>query len=105
MILVALGLAYSAPKLLPVALWVSSDQFADVRTVLPRPDGMTTEMVLRTYFDRYQNRGIRYDGQRSGWYGTAITLAAWRRCCSASACCGRCWRAAAANDGSGWRWR
>ncbi len=67
-LLVVLGLAYSAPKLLPVVLWVSSDRFVDARTVLARPDRMTTEMVVRTYVDRYQNRGIRYDGQRSGWY-------------------------------------
>jgi hypothetical protein len=80
-LLVVLGFAYSAPKLVPVALWVSSDQFVDARTVLERPDRMTLEMLVRTYVDRYQTRAIKYAGQRSGWYeygnyigGTAAVL-------------------------------
>lgn len=63
-----LGFGYSAPKLLPVALFVTSDRFTDVRTTIEHPDAMTAEMVGRVYLDRYQNRGLRFDGQRSGWY-------------------------------------
>lgn len=63
-----LGFAYSAPKLLPVALFVTSDRFTDVRTTIEHPDAMSAEMVARVYLDRYQNRGLKFDGQRSGWY-------------------------------------
>lgn len=79
-LLTVLGFAYAAPKLWPVTAWVQSERFMDVRTVLERPDAMTGEMVLRTYLDRYQNRGLRFGGQRSGWYeygnyiGTAAAL-------------------------------
>ena len=63
-----LGCAYAAPKLLPVTLFVSSDRFVDARTTIDHPDAMNTEMVLRTYLDRYQNRGLKFEHQRSGWY-------------------------------------
>jgi hypothetical protein len=68
------GFALAAPKLLPVALWISSDQFVDARTVLERPDQMTGEMLLRAYLDRFQHRGLRFDLQRSAWheYGNYI---------------------------------
>ncbi len=63
-----LGCAYAAPKLIPVTLFVSSDRFVDARTVIDHPDAMSGEMVLRTYLDRYQNRGLTFAHQRSGWY-------------------------------------
>ncbi|MEQ1727343.1 MAG: hypothetical protein ABL982_03100 [Vicinamibacterales bacterium] len=63
-----LGFAYAAPKLLPVTLFVSGDRFVDARTVIDHPDAMSAEMVLRTYLDRYQNRGLKFEHQRSGWY-------------------------------------
>lgn len=63
-----LGSAFAAPKLVPVALFVSSDRFVDARTELDHPDAMNTEMVLRTYLDRFQNRGLQFEHQRSGWY-------------------------------------
>src|SRR5262249_36112632 len=68
MALVVLGAVFAAPKLLPVSLWVSSDRFFDARTVLERPDAMSTEMIVRTYLDRYQDGSLRFGGQRSGWY-------------------------------------
>lgn len=67
-LIACLGFAYSAPKLLPVALFVTGDRFTDVRTTIEHPDAMSAEMVARVYLDRYQNRGLKFDGQRSGWY-------------------------------------
>jgi hypothetical protein len=62
------GLAYAAPKLLPTTLFVGSDRFFDARTVVERPDAMTLRMILRAYVDPYQDRGLRFDRQRHGWY-------------------------------------
>ncbi len=46
--------------------------------MLPRPDRMTVEMLLRTYLDRFQHRGLRFDLQRSPWheYGNYIGVLA-----------------------------
>ncbi|HUR35789.1 MAG TPA: hypothetical protein VM032_18420 [Vicinamibacterales bacterium] len=63
-----LGLSYAAPKLLPVALFVTSDRFVDARTTIEHPDAMSAAMVVRAYLDRYQNRGLQFPHQRSGWY-------------------------------------
>ncbi len=63
-----LGCAYAAPKLLPVTLFVNSERFVDARTTIDHPDAMTSEMVLRTYLDRYQDRSLKFEHQRSGWY-------------------------------------
>ncbi|MFN7914317.1 MAG: hypothetical protein U0Q55_03185 [Vicinamibacterales bacterium] len=63
-----LGFAYSAPKLLPISLFVTSDQFFDARPAIEHPDAMSAEMVTRAYLDRYQYRNLRFAGQRSGWY-------------------------------------
>ncbi len=72
--LVVGGFAFAAPKLVPVALWVTSDRFVDARTVLERPDRMTSDMLLHAYTDSFQHRGLRFDLQRSGWheYGNYI---------------------------------
>jgi hypothetical protein len=67
-LVVGLGFAFAAPKLLPVTMFVNSDQFWDARTVIDHPDAMSGEMVLRAYVDRYQDRGLRFEHQRSGWY-------------------------------------
>lgn len=63
-----LGSAYAAPKLLPVTLFVSSERFVDARTTIEHPDAMSVEMLVRTYVDRYQHRGLRFEHQRSAWY-------------------------------------
>jgi hypothetical protein len=63
-----LGFSFAAPKLLPVTMFVNSSRFVDARTVLEHPDAMSAEMVARAYLDRYQNRGLRFEHQRSGWY-------------------------------------
>ena len=48
------GLAYSAPKLLPVVSFVDSEQFWDTRPVIEHPDRTTLEMAGRIYLDPYQ---------------------------------------------------
>jgi hypothetical protein len=71
--LCATGFAYAAPKLLPVALFVTSDQFLDGRPPTGRADRMTEEMLLRAFLDPYQTRGTS-----AGWleYGNFIGLPA-----------------------------
>ena len=64
----AAGLALAGPKLIPILFYVTSGQLFDARTVTGHPDLMSVEMLLRTYLDPYQNRGLRFDGQIHGWY-------------------------------------
>lgn len=68
------GLAYAAPKLLPVALFVTGDRFWDTRPPTEHPDRMTVEMLLRAYLDPYQHRGLKFELQRHNWheYGNYI---------------------------------
>jgi hypothetical protein len=62
------GLGYSAPKLLPVASYVTSSEFWDTRPAIERPDRTTAEMLERIYLDPHQTRGSRLPGQRHGWH-------------------------------------
>jgi hypothetical protein len=69
------GLSYAAPKLLPVSLFVTGEQFVDPRTGEGpdrRPDRMSAEMLWHTYLD--QRRGLRFEPQRHRWheYGNYI---------------------------------
>ena len=68
------GLCYSAPKLLPVASYVTSNEFWDTRPATGHPDRTTFEMVERVYLDPHQTRGARIPEQRHGWheYGNYI---------------------------------
>lgn len=68
-----LGFAYGAPKLVPVARFVTGQQFLDARLPQSGPSYMTAEMLLRAYLDPYQTRGMRV-----GWteYGNYIGLPA-----------------------------
>jgi hypothetical protein len=85
LLLLSAGFGYSAPKLLPVTLFVTGDQFWDARTVTPHPDWMSVPMLMRTYLDPYQHRSLKVDAaQRHGWYeygnyigsfGAIVTLA------------------------------
>jgi hypothetical protein len=69
LLLLSAGFGYSAPKLLPVTLFVTGDQFWDARTVTPHPDWMSVPMLIRTYLDPYQHRSLKVDDvQRHGWY-------------------------------------
>ena len=63
-----LGVAYAAPKLLPVVQFVTSERFVDARGAGEHPDAMSLEMLARTYLDRYQDRSPRYPEQRNAWY-------------------------------------
>jgi hypothetical protein len=68
------GLAYSAPKLVPVVSFVTSAEFWDTRPPIARPDRTTLEMVERIYLDPHQTRAARLPEQRHGWheYGNYI---------------------------------
>jgi len=70
----AAGLAYSAPKLLPVVSFVGSEQFWDTRPAIERPDLTTLEMVKGIYLDPDQKTRTRLPAQRHGWheYGNYI---------------------------------
>ncbi len=70
----AAGLAYAAPKLLPVSLYVTGDRFWDTRNPTEHPDRMTLEMVARTYVNPDQDLRLTLDQQRHGWheYGNYI---------------------------------
>lgn len=68
------GLAYSAPKLLPVVGFVGGEQFWDTRPVIEPPDLTTLEMANRVYLDPMQLTRDRLPQQRHGWheYGNYI---------------------------------
>jgi hypothetical protein len=69
------GLTYAAPRLAPVAHFVSSDRFRDTRNPIDHPDRMTLAMVARAYADPSQNvRSAFSSAQRHGWweYGNYI---------------------------------
>jgi hypothetical protein len=62
------GMALAAPKLVPVAFYVTGKQFWDTRTPYAHPDLATVEMMARVYLDPYQSRALRLDGQVHNWY-------------------------------------
>lgn len=73
-VLVVSGLAYAAPKLLPVALFVSGERFWDTRPPTEHPDRVTVDMLGHVYTDAAQSLRLKLDGQRHGWheYGNYI---------------------------------
>jgi hypothetical protein len=70
------GLAYSAPKLLPVVEYVQGDQFWDTRNPTEKPDLVTLEMLKQTYLVPTQDVGGRLPMQRHAWheYGNYIGI-------------------------------
>jgi len=70
------ALAYSAPKLLPVVQFVSSEQFWDTRNPTEKPDLVTLEILEQTYLTPTQDVGSRLPMQRHGWheYGNYIGI-------------------------------
>jgi hypothetical protein len=68
------GLAYSAPKLLPVSLFVTGDRFWDTRNPTEHPDRLTIDIVRQTYLVPTRDVGGRLPQQRHGWheYGNYI---------------------------------
>jgi hypothetical protein len=70
------GLAYSAPKLLPVIEYVNGDYFWDTRNPTEHPDRVTPEILIQTYLVPTQDVRERLPMQRHGWheYGNYIGL-------------------------------
>jgi hypothetical protein len=60
-------LSYAAPKLLPVALFVTGDSLLDKRSV-EGIDRVTPEMLWHIYLDPAAQRGTTFDGQLWGWH-------------------------------------
>ena len=79
----AAGLAYSAPKLIPVMHYVSGDFFWDTRNPTEKPDRVTLDILTQTYLVPTQDVGSRLPMQRHGWHeygnyigsGSALALA------------------------------
>ena len=72
------GLAYSAPKLLPVVAFVNGDYFWDTRNPTEHPDLVTLDVLKQTYLVPTENVRGRLPMQREGWheYGNYIGPAA-----------------------------
>jgi hypothetical protein len=70
------GLAYSAPKLLPVVHYVGGEYFWDTRNPTERPDRVTLEILRQIYLVPTQEVGARLPMQRHGWheYGNYIGI-------------------------------
>jgi hypothetical protein len=68
------GLAYAAPKLLPVVQFVTGEQFWDTRNPTESPDLVTLDMLKQTYLVPTQDVSERLPMQRHGWheYGNYI---------------------------------
>ena len=68
--------AYSAPKLLPVAQFVTGEQFWDTRNPIDKPDLVTLDMLEQTYLVPTQEVGSRLEMQRHGWheYGNYVGI-------------------------------
>ena len=67
-VMVAAGLAYAAPKFLPVTLFVTGDRFFDARNPIEHPDRMSADMLLHAYVDRYQYFASQVDEEQQGWH-------------------------------------
>jgi hypothetical protein len=70
----AAGLAYSAPKLLPVVAYVNGEYFWDTRNPTERPDLVTLDVLKQTYLTPTEEVRSRLPMQRHGWheYGNYI---------------------------------
>jgi hypothetical protein len=68
------AIAYAAPKLLPVAQFVTGEQYWDTRLAIEKPDLVTPEILRQTYLVPTQHVGERLPMQRHGWheYGNYI---------------------------------
>jgi hypothetical protein len=72
--LFAAGFSYAAPKLVPVAMFVTDERFWDTRQAVEHPDRVPVEVLLRSYLDPFQHRNSRFEWQRHPWheYGNYI---------------------------------
>ena len=68
------GVAFAAPKLIPVSLFATSDRFWDTRNPTGHPDVVTREMLRHVYLDSGQSLRTKVDQQRHNWqeYGNYI---------------------------------
>ena len=69
------GALFASPKIVPMIVFLMSPQFVDAR-IVPHPDLMTVEMLMRSLIDPYQHRGLRFEGQIYSWieYGNYVGL-------------------------------
>jgi hypothetical protein len=69
----AAGIAYAAPKLVPMVAYIESESFRDHRPLGVR-DAMTVKMVEHAYLDSHQTRRSRFGDHEYGWheYGNYI---------------------------------
>ena len=72
------SVAYAAPKLLPVAQYVTGEQFWDTRIPIEKPDLVTLDTLKQSYLTPTQRIGARLPMQRHGWheYGNYIGIGA-----------------------------
>jgi hypothetical protein len=72
----AAGLAYSAPKLLPVVEYVGGEYFWDTRNPTEKPDRVTLDILEQTYLVPTWDVSARLPMQRHGWheYGNYIGI-------------------------------
>ncbi len=70
------SVAYSAPKLLPVAEFVTGEQFWDTRIPTEQPDLVTLDILRQTYLTPTERVAARLPMQRHGWheYGNYIGI-------------------------------
>ncbi len=79
----AAGLAYSAPKLLPVVQYAGGEHFWDTRNPTETPDRVTLDILKQTYLVPTRDVGPRLAMQRHGWHeygnyigtGSAVAIA------------------------------
>jgi hypothetical protein len=70
------GVAYAAPKLLPVVNFVTGDYFSDTRNPTEKPDRVTLDILKQTYLVPTSDVTARLPMQRHGWheYGNYIGI-------------------------------
>lgn len=70
------SIAYAAPKLLPVAEYVTGEQYWDTRIATEQPDLVTLDILKQTYLTPTERVGPRLPMQRHGWheYGNYIGI-------------------------------
>ncbi len=71
------SVAYSAPKLLPVAAYVTGEQYWDTRNPIEKPDLVTLDILRQTYLVPTRQVAARLPMQQHGWheYGNYIGIA------------------------------
>jgi hypothetical protein len=63
-----LAALFAAPKLVPLAEFVTYRDLVDIRYFVPAPDQVTTDMLEHIFTDAYQYPRMRFRGQLYGWH-------------------------------------